>query len=55
MWNLGVGTPLHRQDLQLVGSQLMVALYHYCNLDGVACDAEEGAARSGAAAALGAA
>jgi hypothetical protein len=30
---------------------LMVALYHYCNLDGAGMyDAEEGAARSGAAA-----
>ena len=39
------------EDLQLVGSQLMVALYHYCNLDGAGMyDAEEGAARSGAAA-----
>ena len=39
------------EDLQLVGSQLMVALYHYCNLDGSGMyDAEEGAARSGAAA-----
>ena len=29
----------------------MVALYHYCNLDGAGMyDAEEGAARSGAAA-----
>ena len=41
------------EDLQLVGSQLMVALYHYCNLDGAGMyDAEEGAARSGAAAGL---